>query len=113
MIDPQQSRIRTMRACGNRLELPLPDLALGTGLHEIEEAPTHGLQSRNLELVGALRLREPWDLQCVRTVQRCGDILDAEAERAHRGTVNRVIGAREAFRLAVDDEVDGVLPPAY
>src|SRR5256885_378723 len=37
--------------------------------------------------------------------------LNAESNSAHRCTVNVVVGAREAFRLAVDDKVDVLLPP--
>jgi len=79
---------------------------------EIDEAAADAPHGWNLELAGPYGLRKAADLQPPGTFQCRERIRHAHADRAHGCAMDRVVGMRKAFRLAVDDEVDVALSPA-
>src|SRR5688572_6484392 len=97
---PWRSRRDGMR------ELVLPHLSLGALLDEIDEAAPDAFDRRDLHLFWAYRLRETSNLQALGAIERGGNVVDAEPERAHRCAVHDVVAVREALGLAVDDDVD-------
>src|SRR5437868_2226528 len=111
VINAQQPGIVAGALLRERYELVIPYFALVARLHEVDEAPAYSMDRGHLQFCQPQWVREFADLQTSCPKHRFLQPLNAQSDSAHRCTVNVVVGAREAFRLAVDDKVDVLLPP--
>src|SRR6185437_1751750 len=93
-------------------EFAVPDLVFLARRHEVNEAAAESLNGRDHQLARPDGLREARDLQSFRATERARNVVHADPDGAYGSAMHGVVGSREAFRLAVDHEIDPVLAPA-